>query len=98
MEELYRTLGEAKCEELAKKSWSLWHMLELSETRKSAQVGGTVREGMARDFIKEFLPLGFGLKSGLIFDTNTKKMSPQIDAIIYKGAPLLEFTDVVVVE
>jgi len=98
MEELYRTLGEAKCEELAKKSWGLWHMLELSETRKSAQVRGAVFEGLAKDFIKEFLPPGFGLKSGLVFDTNTKKMSPQIDAIIYKGAPLLEFTDVVVVE
>ena len=98
MEELYKTLGDAKCEELAKKSWSLWHMLKLSDTRKSAQVGGIVREGIAKDFIKEFLPPGFGLKSGLVFDTNTKKMSPQIDAIIYKGAPLLEFADVVVVE
>ena len=98
MEDLYRALGEAKCEELAKKSWGFWHMQELSETRKSTQVGGAVREGMAKDFIKEFLPPGFGLKSGLVFDTNTKKMSPQIDAIIYKGAPLLEFTDVVVVE
>ena len=97
MEELYRTLGEAKCEELAKKSWSLWHMLELSDTRKSAQVGGAVREGIAKDFIREFLPAGFGLKGGLIFDTQAKKMSPQCDAIIYKGAPLLEFTDVVVV-
>jgi len=98
MEELYRTLGYTKCVELSKKSSTLWEMLELSETRKSAQVGGTVREGMARDFIKEFLPLGFGLKSGLIFDTNTKKMSPQIDGIIYSGVPFLEFTDVVVVE
>jgi len=99
MEEIYRTLGEAKCEELAKKSWSLWHMLELSETRKSAQVGGAVLEGIAKDFIREFLPAGFGIKSGLVFDTETKNpMSPQIDGIIYSGAPLLEFTDVVVVE
>ena len=98
MEELYKTLGEAKCEELAKKSWSLWHMLELSDTRKSTQVGGAVREGIARDFIREFLPAGFGLRNGLIFDAESKKMSPQCDAIIYKGVPLLEFTDIVVVE
>lgn len=98
MEELYRALGEAKCEELAKKSWSLWHMLELSETRKSAQVGGAVLEGIAKDFIREFLPVGFGVKSGLIFDSEAKKMSPQIDGIIYRGVPLLEFTDAVVVE
>ena len=97
-EELYKALGEAKCEELAKKSWSLWHLLGLSEGRKSAQVRGVVQEGIARDFIREFLPQGFGLKSGLIFDADINKMSPQIDAIIYTGAPLLEFTDVVVVE
>ncbi len=96
-EELYRSLGEAKCQELSKKSWSLWQMLELSETRKSTQVGGTVLEGIAKDFIREFLPLGFGIKSGLVFDTETKKMSPQIDGIIYSGVPLLGFTDVVVV-
>ena len=98
MEELYKTLGEAKCEELAKKSWSLWHMLQLGDTRKNTQVRGTVQEGIAKDFIREFLPVGFGLKSGLIFDAKGKETSPQCDAIIYKGVPLLEFTDVVVVE
>jgi len=97
-DDLYRNLGEAKCEELAKKCWSLWHLQELCEGRRSTQVGGVVREGIARDFIREFLSQGFGLKSGLVFDAESKKMSPQIDAIIYKGAPLLEFTDAVVVE
>jgi len=99
MEELYRTLGEAKCQELRKKELTLWQILELSkEGRKSTQVGGAVLEGIARDFIREFLPAGFGIKSGLVFDTQAKKMSPQIDGIIYSGVPLLEFTDVVVVE
>lgn len=42
-----------------------------------------------------FLPAGFGLKSGLVFDAKRKETSPQCDAIIYKGVPLLEFTDVV---
>lgn len=97
-EELYRSLGEAKCEELAKQSWSFWHLYELCEGRKSAQIGGVVREGIARDFIREFLPQGFGLKSGLIFDAETKRMSPQIDAIVYRGVPLLEFTDAIVAE
>ncbi len=73
-------------------------MLELSETRKSTQVGGAVPEGIAKDFIRELLPTGFGIKSGLVFDTETKKTSPQIDGIIYSGVPLLEYTDVVVVE
>lgn len=41
---------------------------------------------------------GFGLKNGLIIDTETKKSSPQIDAIIYSGTPLLEFRDVAFVE
>lgn len=99
MKGLYSNLGYAKSEELAKKSWSFWHLLELDlEGRKSAQTGGTVREGIARDFIREFLPPGFGLKSGLIFDSEIKRMSPQIDAIMYTGVPLLEFTDAAVVE
>ena len=77
---------------------SLWEMQGLDKSRKSTQVGGAVLEGIARDFIREFLPTGFGIKSGLVFDTQAKKMSPQCDAIIYKGVPLLEFTDVAVVE
>ncbi len=96
--DLYKTLGEAKCEELAKKSWGFWTLLELGTTRKNAQVRGVVMEGIAKDFIREFLPTGFRLKSGLIFDSRAKNMSPQIDAIIYSGVPLLDFTDAVVVE
>jgi len=98
MEELYETLGYAKCVELSKKSRTFWDMLKLAESKKNAPVGGAVREGIAKDFIREFLPPGFGLKSGLIFDAENKKVSPQCDAIIYKGAPLLEFTDIAVVE
>lgn len=98
MEELYETLGYAKCVELSKKSRTFWEMLKLSDTRKNAPVGGAVREGIAKDFIRELLPLGFGLKSGLIFDAKSKMISPQCDAVIYKGVPLLEFTDIVVVE
>jgi hypothetical protein len=89
-------LGQTKSKELVKKSESFWQMLELSESRKSTQVGGAVLEGIAKDFIREFLPMGLGIKSGLVFDTETKKMSPQIDGIIYSGVPLLEFSDVVV--
>ena len=98
MEELYETLGYAKCVELSKKSRTFWEMLKLSDTRKNAPVGGAVREGIAKDFIRELLPPEFGLKSGLIFDAEKRAIGPQCDAIIYKGAPLLEFTDVVVVE
>ncbi len=98
MDELYRTLGYAKCVELSKKSRTFWEMLKLSDTRKNAPVGGVVREGIAKDFIRELLPLGFRLKSGLIFDAKCRMISPQCDAVIYKGVPLLEFTDIVVVE
>ncbi len=95
---LYKTLGDAKCQELSKKSNTLWEMLELSESRKSTQIGGAVLEGIAKDFIREFLPTGFGLKSGLTFDAQNRRASPQIDGIIYGGVALLEFSDVVVVE
>ncbi|MBA7469442.1 hypothetical protein ES707_04711 [subsurface metagenome] len=100
MEEVYEKLGKLKSEELTKKYDTFWEMQGLGGTRKSTQVTGAVLEGIARDFIREFLPAGFGLKSGLIFDPEAKgkKMSPQIDAIIYGGTPLLEFTDVVVAE
>jgi hypothetical protein len=98
MEELYRTLGDAKCVEISKKNRTFSDMLKLPDSRRNAPVGGAVREGIAMDFIREFLPPAFGLKSGLIFDAEKNKVSPQCDVIIYKGVPLLEFTDVVVVE
>lgn len=98
MKDLYETLGYAKCVELSKKSRTFWEMLKLSESRKNAPVGGAVREGIAKDFIRELLPRGFGLKNGPIFDAESKTISPQCDAIVYSGVPLLEFTDVVVAE
>ncbi len=78
MEELYRTLGYAKCVELSKKSRTFWDMLKLADSRKNAPVGGAVREGIAKDFIREFLPPGFGLKSGLIFDAEKKGDRPSM--------------------
>jgi len=98
MEEVYITLGYPNCVELSKKSRTFWDMLKLSDSQKNAPVGVVVREGIAKDFIREFLPAGFGLKGGLIFDAENKRTSHQCDAIIYKGVPLLDFTDVVVVE
>ena len=98
MDELYETLGDAKCKELYRKDATLWNVLHLSPNRKNTPVLGAVREGIARDFIKEFLPTGFAVKSGLVFNNEKRKMSPQIDGIIYSGVPLLEFTDVAIVE
>lgn len=98
VEEVYDRLGNAKSHELAMKSYGVWSMLGLGERIRNAQVRGVVQESIARDFIREFLPPGLGIKSGLVFDAAKKKMSPQIDAIIYRGVPLLEFTDAVVVQ
>ncbi len=96
--ELYKTLGLAKCEELAKKSWGIWTLLGLSNSRKSSQVLGVVIEGVVKEFIREFLPDRFGLKSGLIFDNDSNEISPQIDAIIYEGVPLSSYYDIAIVE
>lgn len=73
-------------------------MLQPSRGHKYAQIHGIVKEGIAKDFIREFLPIGFCLKSGLVLDSENGRISPQIDAIIYKGAPLLEFSDLAIVE
>ena len=97
-QDLYKTLGDAKCEELTKKTDSLWQLLDLGATRKSGQVYGRVLEDITKEFIREYLPDGYKIKSGLVFDSTTKRMSPQIDGIIYSGAPLLDFTDVAVLE
>lgn len=96
--ELYKTLGLAKCEELAKKSWGIWTLLGLGKSRKSSQVLGMVIEGIVKEFIREFLPDEFGLKSGLIFDNDSKEISPQIDAIVYEGVPLSSYYDIAIVE
>jgi len=97
-ETIYKTLGEAKSLELSRKHKTLWDVQHLSQSRKNAQVAGIVLEGLGRDFIREFLPAGFELKNGLVFDSGKRVFSPQCDGIIYSGAPLLNFTDVVLVE
>jgi len=59
MEEVYRTLGVAKSAELSRKSYTFWEMLKLPDSRKNAPVGGAVREGIAKDFIRESISLIF---------------------------------------
>ena len=54
MEELYRTLGEAKCVELSKESRTFSDMLKLADTPRNTPVGGVAREGIAKDFIRGF--------------------------------------------
>ena len=95
--DVYQTLAEGKCEELAKKAWALNHLYDRMDGRGNSVVGGTVKEAIARDFIREYLDPGLTLKPGLVFDDQTNTMSPQLDGIIYSGAPLLQYTDVAVV-
>lgn len=96
--QFYTILGEGRCRELAAKNSTVWNLLELGENPKSKEFGGRLREGIAKGFIREFLPRAFEIKSGLVFDSTSGKMSPSMDAIVYKGVPILESADVVVVE
>jgi hypothetical protein len=73
-------------------------MYETARAGRSRTIAGIVPEGIARDFIREFLPTHLKVKNGLIFDRDTQEFSPQIDAIIYQASPLLEYTDIVIVE
>ena len=99
MEELYRTLGNDKSREVFRKYMTLSNLYEMAKRgTRNPQIAGKVYEGIAKDFIREFLPPGFRVKSGLIFDVDKRKLSPEIDAIIYRGVPFLEFTDAVIVE
>jgi hypothetical protein len=97
--ELYRNLGEAKSREVFRKYMTLSNLYEMAKHRtRNPQVAGKVYEGIAKDFISEFLPAGYKIKGGLIFNVEEKKLSPEIDAIIYRGVPFLEFTDAVIAE
>jgi hypothetical protein len=52
----YRNLGEAKSRELYQKYSALWSIYDISHVGgRSRQVGGIVPEGIARDFIRDFL-------------------------------------------
>lgn len=97
--ELYKNLGEAKSREVFRKYMTLSNLYEMAKHRtRNPQVAGKVYEGIAKDFISEFLPAGYKIKGGLIFNVDEKKLSPEIDAIIYRGVPFLEFTDAVIAE
>ncbi len=56
MEKLNNTLGNAKCAEPSQKNLTPSDMLTLSESRRNAPVGGTMLEGLAKNFVREFLP------------------------------------------
>ena len=97
LDSLYDNLGKAKSHELGQKYNALYEIYGIARSG-SKQITGIVCEGIAKDFVNEFLPTGFKIKNGLIFDPDTPKISPQIDAIIYHGVPLLEYTDVAIIE
>jgi hypothetical protein len=96
--ELYETLAVAKARELMFKSWGLYHLNELKANPSNKLIGGVIREGIVRDFIRDYLPTEFRVKSGLVLDGLSRTMSPQADAIIYVGTPLLDYTDAAIVE
>jgi hypothetical protein len=99
LNKFYKELGEAKSRELYEKYNTLWSVYSISKVgTRSKQIGGMVPEGIAKDFAREFLPPKFRIKSGLVFDETTTKLSPQIDAIVYEGVPLLDYTDVAIVQ
>jgi hypothetical protein len=99
LNKFYKELGEAKSRELYEKYNTLWSVYGISKVgTRSKQIGGMVPEGIAKDFAREFLLPKFRIKSGLVFDETAKKLSPQIDAIIYEGVPLLDYTDVAIVQ
>ena len=96
LNEFFSNLGMAKCRELYEKYNTLLNFYGLSEEGRSKSVSGRIAEAIAKDFIREFLEAKFKVKSGLIYDKG--KLSPQIDVIIYEGIPLLEYTDIAIVE
>jgi hypothetical protein len=99
LNKFYDELGLAKSRELYEKYNTLSSIYNISKVgTRSRQIGGMVPEGIAKDFAREFMPARFKIKSGIIFDQGTTKLSPQIDAIIYEGVPLLDYTDVTIVE
>ena len=94
---LYRNLGIAKSRELGQKYNALYEVYGIAKSG-SKQITGVVCEGIAKDFVSESLPAGLRIKSGLVFDPVAQEISPQIDGIIYRGVPLLDYTDVAVIE
>ena len=100
MEELYKTLGDDKSREVFRKYMTLSNLYDMAKPgTRNSQVAGKVYESIAKDFIREFLPAGFKINGGLIFNVADKLiLSPEIDAIIYRGVPFLEFTDAVIIE
>lgn len=86
----------AKSRELYEKYYTLLDFYGISEEGRSKSVSGRIGEAIAKDFIREFLATKFKVKSGLVYDKG--KLSPQIDAIIYENIPLLEYTDIAIVE
>lgn len=96
LDEFFSNLSAAKSRELYEKYYTLLDFYSISEEGRSKLVSGRIGEAIAKDFIKEFLPTKFKVKSGLIYDKG--KLSPQIDAIIFQNIPLLEYTDIAIVE
>ena len=91
-----KKLGEGKSRVLSEGYYILLDVIEAGQ--RNRLISGIVAEGAAKEFIAEFLPDKVKLKNGLIFDPVTKTVSPQIDAIIYEGVPLLQYPDVAIVE
>jgi hypothetical protein len=92
----YPRVGHSKARELYVKNEATLRVLTKERTKK--EVRDVVQEGIVREFMEQFIPRGWEVGRGFVYDPDTKKHSPEIDAILYTGPPLMEFGDVVVTE
>lgn len=92
----YPRVGHSKAKELYVKNEATLRVLTKDSTQK--EVRDVVQEGIVREFIGQFIPRGYEVGRGFVYDPSTKKHSPEIDAILYTGPPLMEFGDIVVTE
>ena len=92
----YPRVGHSKAKELYVKNEATLRVL--TKDNKQTEVRDVIQEGIVREFIGQFIPKGYGVGRGFVYDPDTKKHSPETDAILYTGPPLMEFGDIVVTE
>ncbi|UCF08555.1 MAG: hypothetical protein JSW28_02375 [Thermoplasmata archaeon] len=89
-------VGHSKTKELYVKNTTALRLLEIDGPQKG--VRDLVQGGIVREFIEQYLPKGCEVGRGFVYDLRMKKHSPEIDAIVYKGPPLIRYGDFVITD
>ena len=93
---IHPRIGRSKARELYIKYQA--PMRVLTKGKQQKELRSLIQKGIVREFLGQYIPRDYNVAWGIVYDTAGKKHSSEIDGIVYRWPPVLDFADIVVTD